>query len=496
MYTTPNEYYFRLHHVRPRFKNDVESVLGYVAFSIAQIGKEETSSFKAQLCKSIRQYGINAASTQKTIDNWRTEIGALFGMYVEREDGYTIPTKHTIDLANTSDLQTFFSGFVYSFQYPGGHIKPKEVSKILDAGISFHPYHWLFDALLNTNLTTIDKCEFCHCVLNDMRVTRDHESVQTTVDRIITNRRVKATYDSKGDVVRYACDLLDYAVLAGLLNEHHGVFTLNNHNRDVAKMIAESDAFFHDYEHLLCGTIQEIGGLEGKWFEYVDGCYEDAKRQIGRIVADRVSKRKHAHESNSSKVPSATLPPPSLTGEESQSANDSEALDITEPADNAHIGDEEDIAAIDENDTARIGEYGENMVLQHECMRVIADGRKDLVHLIKRIPTRYAVGYDVRSIETDTGFDRFIEVKTTKSKKPLMFKQVHLSTNEWRTAQSSGDKYCIYRLMISDKGCKLFVIRDPVQKFRESLITITPREGMDITFTEASGEEVELLCVH
>ena len=35
MYKTPPEFYFRLNHVRPRFKNEVESVLGYVAYSIA-----------------------------------------------------------------------------------------------------------------------------------------------------------------------------------------------------------------------------------------------------------------------------------------------------------------------------------------------------------------------------------------------------------------------------------------------------------------------------
>ena len=89
MYTTPNNYYFRLHHVRPRFKNQVENVLGYVAFGIAQIGRKKTLLFNSELNEHIRKYGSNVTSTQKTIDNWRTEIGALFGMYIEGKDGYT-----------------------------------------------------------------------------------------------------------------------------------------------------------------------------------------------------------------------------------------------------------------------------------------------------------------------------------------------------------------------------------------------------------------------
>ena len=497
MYNVPSEYFFRLHHVRPRFKNEVESVLGYVAFCIAQIGQTDTDNFKAQLCKGIRQYGVNAASTQKTIDNWRTEIGALFGMYIECPNDVTVPTQHTIELANTSDLQSFFLGFTYSFQYPGGHIKPKEIEKILNAGISFHPYQWLFKAFLTTDLNTIDRCEFCHCVLNDMRVTRDHEPVGTTVQRIINNRHNLQTYDSTGDVVRYAADLLDYAVLAGLLNEHDGLYSLNNHNRDISQMIADSSTFFDAYNNLQYPTIQSIGAVEPDWFSYVDTCYQDCKAKVNAILESRHTQNTDALVSTTtavSEVGANGETAPTQVAPTVQTTAEVVTTEPTVPA--AAIIDQNEIAAISEDDTAKIGDYGENMILQHECIRVINDGRKDLVHLIKRIPTHYAVGYDVKSIETDTEYDRFIEVKTTKSRKPLMFKQIHLTTNEWRTAQSSGNKYFVYRLMISEEGCKLFVIRDPVQKYKDDLITIIPRDGMDIAFTDEAGEEVELLCVH
>ena len=43
-YKIPDEYYFRIHHVRPRFKGDIENVLIYMAEEISRIGECETAS--------------------------------------------------------------------------------------------------------------------------------------------------------------------------------------------------------------------------------------------------------------------------------------------------------------------------------------------------------------------------------------------------------------------------------------------------------------------
>lgn len=44
-YKIPDEYYFRIHHVRPRFKGDIENVLIYMAEEINRIGECETAEF-------------------------------------------------------------------------------------------------------------------------------------------------------------------------------------------------------------------------------------------------------------------------------------------------------------------------------------------------------------------------------------------------------------------------------------------------------------------
>ena len=36
-YKIPDEYFFRIHHVRPRFKGDIENVLIYMAEEISRI---------------------------------------------------------------------------------------------------------------------------------------------------------------------------------------------------------------------------------------------------------------------------------------------------------------------------------------------------------------------------------------------------------------------------------------------------------------------------
>lgn len=451
MYTIPSKYYFPVHHPRPRFKNDVENVLGYIAFSLAQIGRRDNEEFVHLLNREIRGYGANATAAQKTIDNWRTEIGALFAMYIENEF-CSYPTQMSIDLANTTDLPAFFRGFVYSFQYPSGCIKPKVVGEMLEAGISFNPCFWLFNLLLKTKVDSINKCEFCHCALNDLRVTRDHEPYLETATRILKNRHVGAIYDSSSDVVRYAGDILDYCVLAELLVKgDDGYFRINMKNRDIVELFARSNRIFDKYEKISFLGSRRIHPLEPVWFSYVERNYCILKTFIQENKNTQDKRRISSY---------------------SQDINNKE------------------------KEIGPIGDVGENLVWQHECIRIKEEGRPDLVHLIKRIPTHFSVGYDIKSIESDTEYDRLIEVKTTRSQSPLLFNQIHLTPNEWRAAQSSGSKYCIYRLGVFAKGYRLFILRDPLQKLKDDLLTFVPRDGMDICFKNAAGEEVELLCAH
>ncbi|MCX4265250.1 MAG: restriction endonuclease, partial [Firmicutes bacterium] len=66
-YKIPEEYYFRLHHVRPRFKSDIENVLIYMAEEITSIGQKPTQEFVRLINSAVFRYPGNAHSTLKTI---------------------------------------------------------------------------------------------------------------------------------------------------------------------------------------------------------------------------------------------------------------------------------------------------------------------------------------------------------------------------------------------------------------------------------------------
>lgn len=146
IYETPPEYYYRLHHPRPRFKNDMESVLLFMASEISHIPACEKNQFKQQLNDAIRRYPGNLSATDKTINNWRTEICALFGL-IERDDSLRKPGRMAIILSENQDLIEFFRYFLYYFQYPGGFLKPLETVKMINAGIKFKPANYLIQTL-------------------------------------------------------------------------------------------------------------------------------------------------------------------------------------------------------------------------------------------------------------------------------------------------------------------------------------------------------------
>ena len=131
--------------------------------------------------------------------------------------------------------------------------------------------------------------------------------------------------------------------------------------------------------------------------------------------------------------------------------------------------------------TKDIGDIGESLVHGHECMRIKIGGREDLIHLIKRIPTQFAVGYDISSVELDER-KRYIEVKTTISSKPLHFNRIHLTKNEWNTASSTHDRYYVYRLLLSKNDRKLFLLQDPVGLYKKDMIEVKKTDNNQDVF--------------
>lgn len=480
-YKVPEEYFFRLHHVRPRFKGDIENVLIYIAEEIARVGEKERDEFVEEVNEALFRYPGNAHRELKTINNWRTEISALFG-FIEHTDTTDKPGRRAIELAKNGDLVECFKTFLYNFQYPGAHIKPNRVLEQIEEGIHFKPAQYILKLLRYANRDGgnsigVTKFEICHCVFNDLRVTRDCEGVEKTWERISGNRQKNLTYDQTGDVVRYAGDIIDYMEIANLLKTYDSrIYYLNTLEEEAIIKFCESNEWFNEYDTMInqkSGNMEMVKKCISGWFSYVNRDMQDTdfSTDILAYIASDEEELKQLKE-NTMNV---------------------ETGDLSDIAQRDDILEKRILAYFDQFTTKDIGDIGENLVHGHECMRIKLGGREDLLHLIKRIPTQFAVGYDISSVELDER-KRYIEVKTTISSKPLHFNRIHLTKNEWNTASSTHDRYYVYRLMLSKNERKLFLLQDPVGLYKRDKINMIPSDGADITFDPKEvGQFEELL---
>lgn len=468
LYRTPEKHYFRLHHCRPRFKNNIENVLIYVASEISRIGVCKKEEFISELNKAIFMFPGNVKKTAKTINNWRTEISSLFG-FVLSDGGYSQASPIAKYLATEQDLIEFFKYFLYFFQYPGGHTKPHETVEFIKNGVSFKPAKYILSVLVTaenngTRRFGLDKGEVTHCIFNDLRVTRDGKPASEIVALIEKNRLRNIKYEMQGDVTRYAKDILDYMVLANLLVERpDGRYYINRSEKIAIERFLASEKYFTGYEVFKGKTrilTQEVRQVQYNWFKYVN-------QEIGgeTFKSDILTYLDGGRESAQSLSGSTII-------EEIYKLLESEKQMPT---------------------TKQIGDTGENLVYGHECQRLKDNDREDLIHLVNLIPSSFAVGYDIQSVELDEN-KRYIEVKTTLSNRELIINSFQLTPNEWKTAETLKERYFVYRLMINRSGVKLFVIKDPVGKYKKDKLSMVPRDGAEIRYNpEISGTYEELL---
>ena len=482
-YAIPEQYYFRIHHVRPRFKSDIENVLIYMAEEIVAVGERPVDDFVSEVNAAIYKYPGNAYRELKTINNWRTEISALFG-FIEHTDTTDRPGRRAIELAERQDLVECFKTFLYNFQYPGAHIKPQNVLEQIEAGIHFKPAQYILKLLRYANKDGgnsigITKFEICHCVFNDLRVTRDNEGVEKTWERILKNRKDDVNYDQTGDVIRYAGDIVDYMEIANLLKTYDSrMYYLNTLEEEAIIKFCESTEWFAGYDIMLkrrSGSLEAVKNCAKGWFSYVNRDLQntDFATDILVYIASDETELEKLKEN--------------IVNETDTDTTTSDMIDREKELERRIATD------YDSFTTKDIGDIGESLVHGHECMRIKNGGREDLIHLIKRIPTQFAVGYDISSVELDER-KRYIEVKTTISSKPLHFNRIHLTKNEWNTASSTHDRYYVYRLLLSKTEKKLFLLQDPVGLYKRDMISMIPSDGADITFDPSTvGRFEELL---
>lgn len=299
-----------------------------------------------------------------------------------------------------------------------------------------------------------------------LRVTRDNKNPEDVAQLILDNRRKNVEYfiqykqlasngkyPSKGDVTRYAGDILDYMVLANLLKTKGTgyYYSLNEENSIQINKHLENhewcslyDSFYERHEI----SKPEIRELEKDWFDYVNS-FENIEEFLPR-------------------------------------------LDERETADISLLVQEyyAQMQGKRELPTKIFGDYGETLILAHEYLRTKEGSNRQ--HLINKIPTPLGVGYDLQSIEIEKN-KRYIEVKTTKSKKAINNNRFKLTPNEWDSAETLKDRYFIYYLVINENGKNVFVIQDPVRQYKLGNISVD--DNFTVEFSANAGQWQPLLEV-
>ena len=201
-YRIPDKDWFRIHFVRPRFKGNIENVLLYMANECCRIPKCSCSEYSKRYYNAIKMFPGNIDMKKKTLDNWRTEIPALFGFYTEdKKSDVTETSSMATFLHENQDLIQFLCIFLYSFQFPGGHMKGKDVKEIIEHGIKFKPARTIIQVLmagnkiLNDNGTekemSLSAEEATYCIFNDLRVTTAKVSAEDVAKVILENTTVQ-----------------------------------------------------------------------------------------------------------------------------------------------------------------------------------------------------------------------------------------------------------------------------------------------------------------
>ncbi|WP_455107206.1 protein NO VEIN domain-containing protein [Porphyromonas sp.] len=483
-YQVPDKYWYRIHFVRPRFKSNIENVLLYMANECCRIPKCSCEEYSRRYFNAIKMFPGNIDMADKTLHNWRTEIPALFGFYKEDKEADTTETsKMAIFLHENQDLTQFLRLFLHSFQFPGGHMKPQDLKDIIHHDIRFKPARTIIQVLMSGNRLLADMGiekemsisaeEATYCIFNDTRVTSGKILSEQVAQTIIDNRQNKVRYynnqdpkvlsltgqaRSKGDITRYAGDILDYMEIANLLEKHNGYYFLKGNELISLDTFANDTTWFSGYDTLYkkkdIETV-ELSKLESMWFEYINNSMNPNlfKTDLRTVIGQN------------------------------------EEIDVV-------FEDRiKDVVASDNRTTKDIGNLGEAIVCGHEKMRLKINGYDEFVKLVQVVdsPT-YHPGFDIDSFEADgTENHRYIEVKTTISKQRIQMYGFHMSPNEWRVAETIKEHYCVYRLMLSEKEKILFILRNPVALYKSDKIEAEPRNGMEITFSTEHFESTQLL---
>ncbi|MEF1285842.1 DUF3883 domain-containing protein [Vibrio sp. M250220] len=469
--TVPNSYKIKevnllpLHMVRPRFKNNIENVLFYMAKEITSF----SGAIDGQVLDNmISNFPGNSHLVEKTLANWRTEISALFGL-MQYEDGFGYyASSISKRLSEKEDLIEFFKNFAMKIQFPNGMLKPHVNKKLIESGVDFAPLSFVVNLLnilkeVGVSESYITKDELTYVIFDDLRFTTGKLGPIDAKNIIMNNRKHSVIYEkhkfikgitkgNRGDQTRTALDFLDYLELANILIKKSSKYFLNDIESDFIEYACKENGNFDRFRPFYnkIFTVAQLSNVQNSWFDYVNTLdFNESATSIRKFIQTKVK-------------------------------DDTVSINLFD-------------GTTEKMTTKEIGDLGESLVISHEKNKLESLGLGHNKHLVQFIPTHLGAGYDVKSMD-EMDNQIFIEVKTTLSNHALTQSRVSLTKNEWNAAYTNKENYYIYRLIITNDTRRLLVMNNPVGLVQQGEIKLSAPKGVELIFKPDVLKEVELLA--
>ena len=422
--------------VRGKASSDLDNLLPAYAGILQELCPCTQETFRNDFDSKLMSYLPN--STQKTLDNHRTEIaGKLFGMYYEDSYGFIHISERTLKLLEDSDQISFFKDLCLAYQFPSGMNKPQTLQEHLKEHISIRQLCFLMNVLLLCHKQSLflSKKQIGYYVLNSKDVLRGKAKAEEVflqiqndfskgIQRSIPNPNNKeASY-----VYQHINEQLNLLFLANLILFENGVVYLNEKELKFIQEMAsqKSNKLLFDFYKYNFSSVQDR-----------KECLKDWDYYFGKLSNLEVD----------------------------QTLIENIIITPTKPT---------------EETTVAIGDEGEEYVYELERSR-IKERNPRLLNKVKKLGRIKGIGFDIQSVYGEGDFPdfaKYIEVKTTKRVTPptqTTFQDtINLTRNEWIAAQQHSKDYFIYRLYIFQGGVRIFVIENPYKASQTGKLKVIP----------------------
>lgn len=437
----------------------MEDLLPLYARIVGKITPSSIENFNKNFILQLASYFPELS--EKTLNNHRTEMGTLFGLFCTDKDQVSGAEVLPI-ITEEQDFPAFFKDMCFKLQFPNGMDSIATVREKVGRGVKLRPCIFVMQVLSEAESKGLRLTlkEIAYFILNSLHALQGLASPNEVIEAVKNSR---AKHKGKPDPLlmdggsydmQHIRELLGYMELANLIQIEgkDSVVVINKREQKAISHFISKDATalgFQIYKYDLDDT------------EETDRLYDDWSRYYGTVS--------FKERSEFSTPAEALLPEDQLDG------------DILSQLASAN----------------KLGEAGEGVVFRYEQNRIRTFDER-LIDRVKRVGGTTGLGYDINSIAALGEFPKnfiYIEVKATTRVTPpeeIFRDSFSLTATEYDKAAQDKGAYFVYRVFFTRQGIYLVKLQDPVGANQNGTLRVEPTQyRVDVTLQPSAFERID-----